>query len=758
MKKRHLRSNIFVTVLTAGGFVVLLVLSIFSHLWNSQHNLGYTLGASREGLFIAALSPEGEAATAGLQKGDILKSICSEPIADGSAYMKLERGLWRRDILEFRVTRDGTLLSLNIPYRVHFPWAVLLPAVFIICLYLSVGLISFWKKSQDLRVRLLFLMTVFASGTIIVSDYFTSHGDLLSQVMMVFLYLCYGFLIGVEPHLALVIPESKNILKKHPSFPLVFYVTGLVVSILWLLGYFNDLHSLEIPLPAPLTVMLVFIVIYSFLTPSLVFGFLVHTYIKSRPGVKKVQTGIVLFGLLPWVASMILAAFFWMFRGNTPPALVYFNLFAIFPVPFAFAVAIFRYKLFNVALVIRKSLVYGILTGFLFLVYYGIIGLGSGLFSAFFIKGGSIWMISFATLLLGLFFNPLRKRIQFYVDKFFYPEKYNLRRELPELSKDIASMGDLKDLAGSISLRLAGLLNMESSAFLLSDERKEKYIVFSTYGLIGGRGLEKKFIFYADEPVMDRFLSAKRSFLIEELPAEIRKSPGFFRLKELGAKIAIPFILKNDLIAVLLLGVAEGDVKLDREDRNLLGIFANQAAAMVENARLFQYATFDDLTGIFRRHVFETELEKEIERSIRFKRPVTVGLCDIDFFKKINDTFGHPAGDIVLKNIAGVLKANLRSIDCLARFGGEEFVFFLPETTLKFGREIGDKLRTETAAMHLTLETGKPPQGVTISVGLTGYRGGEERVSLKSLLDTADRALYHAKENGRNRTEVLPLS
>lgn len=758
MSEERRSLKIALTVIVVGVFLLLTVLNVLSHYWNSQQNLGYVLDLSEREVRIAAVLEGGPAEKAGLQRGDRITAVNGRAVDGGRRYLEMERSFWRRDNIIIRLNRQGEVLSFSFPYVERVSWQTILPSVFIICLYLPVGLLSFWKNSRDLRVRLLFLLTVLASLSVIISDYFTSHPDILSQCMVVLLYGAFGLLIGVEPHLALVIPKPKNILQKFPGLPYVFYASGLLVCILALTGYFNAVYSLEIPFLTLRTVLPAYIFVYNLVTPCMVFGFLVHTYLRSQSGVEKAQTRIVLLGLLPWTVSMILAAFFWIFRGGLTPALFYFNLFAIIPVPFAFAVAIFRYRMFNVALVIRKSLIYGLLTGLILLVYYGIIGLGGGLFSAFFIKGGSIWMISFATLLLGILFNPVRKKIQFVVDKFFYPEKFNLRRELPDLSKDIASLAALKDLAPAISRRLTGLLNMESAAFILSDENKEKYIVFSTYGVIQEQGLEKKLIFYADDPVMVRFREDKRPFLLEQLPYEVANTPGFAKLKELGARLAVPFILKNDLIAVLLLGIREGEVKIDREDRNLLAIFANQAAAMVENARLFQYATYDDLTGLFRRHVFEKELEKEMERARRFERPFTVGICDIDFFKKINDTWGHPAGDVVLKHVAGVLKSHLRSIDCLARFGGEEFVFFLPETPPVYGREIGEKLRMKTASMRIPIGSSSSHPAVTVSVGLTGCEKGPGGFAMKDFLDTADRALYLAKKNGRNRTEIMPLS
>ncbi|MBN2244806.1 MAG: GGDEF domain-containing protein, partial [Candidatus Aminicenantes bacterium] len=195
-----------------------------------------------------------------------------------------------------------------------------------------------------------------------------------------------------------------------------------------------------------------------------------------------------------------------------------------------------------------------------------------------------------------------------------------------------------------------------------------------------------------------------------------------------------------------------------REDRDLLAIFCNQVAAMIENARLFHTATYDDLTGLYRRHVFERVLAREIERSRRFKHPLVVAMIDIDHFKKVNDSYGHAAGDILLKNIAFLISQNIRKIDCLARYGGEEFILLLPETNIKPGLGINEKLRKIVGESSFYLREGDPPCRVTISIGLASWQGAGKEGTAEKLLSTADRALYQAKNSGRNRVEFLPLN
>jgi len=147
-------------------------------------------------------------------------------------------------------------------------------------------------------------------------------------------------------------------------------------------------------------------------------------------------------------------------------------------------------------------MVYGLLTGVLFLVYYLVIGLGSGMLSILFVKAGSIWTIAAATLVLGLLFNPLQGRVVHYVDKYFYPEKFRLRRELPALSRDVASVTDLRQLSDLILERLSRLLGMTSAAFLLADEKGKNYLVAAIRGTIHSLMLERSVILSAGEDVL----------------------------------------------------------------------------------------------------------------------------------------------------------------------------------------------------------------------------------------------------------------
>lgn len=176
-----------------------------------------------------------------------------------------------------------------------------------------------------------------------------------------------------------------------------------------------------------------------------------------------------------------------------------------------------------------------------------------------------------------------------------------------------------------------------------------------------------------------------------------------------------------------------------------------QKALMETNKRLELLSITDGLTKLHNHRFFQDELARAFEESQRYGRPLSLAMMDIDFFKKINDTYGHAVGDDVLKRSADLYKHSVRSTDLVARYGGEEFAVMMPETELQDAITLAEKLR------HLVeetpLETQAGPVSATISVGVASVPLSRVH-SPKDLIVAADRALYRAKKSGRNRVEA----
>ncbi|WP_310551075.1 GGDEF domain-containing protein [Paenibacillus glufosinatiresistens] len=161
-------------------------------------------------------------------------------------------------------------------------------------------------------------------------------------------------------------------------------------------------------------------------------------------------------------------------------------------------------------------------------------------------------------------------------------------------------------------------------------------------------------------------------------------------------------------------------------------------------------ATTDYLTGLHNLQQFHRYLELELDRSERRSEPLSLLVLDIDHFKAINDTYGHPAGDAVLKQLAHRLRSHSRSYDYVSRNGGEEFAVLLPDCSLAMARRAGERIRSAVADERFTLPSGQKIP-VTISIGAASYPQVVEEASGELLFQYADQALYEAKVSGRNR-------
>jgi diguanylate cyclase (GGDEF)-like protein len=175
-------------------------------------------------------------------------------------------------------------------------------------------------------------------------------------------------------------------------------------------------------------------------------------------------------------------------------------------------------------------------------------------------------------------------------------------------------------------------------------------------------------------------------------------------------------------------------------------------AIAVALAETTNAATYDKLTGVHNRQTLLADLFAEVERASRYDRPLSVAFVDIDHFKAVNDTYGHAAGDIVLRGVAQTLKANLRVSDEVGRYGGEEFMLLLTETDVEEGASLTEKLRNLVARQAFTVAPGQEIS-VTISIGIAG--GSGDRLRTDSLVRDADAAMYSAKSLGRNQTYIF---
>lgn len=220
-----------------------------------------------------------------------------------------------------------------------------------------------------------------------------------------------------------------------------------------------------------------------------------------------------------------------------------------------------------------------------------------------------------------------------------------------------------------------------------------------------------------------------------------------------------PRILLRDLNSTngtFVNGVRVTEHYLKDRDRVMIGssqfgYFLRDESELEAEQKLLEMASYDALTKLFNRGVFNVHIQREFERSRRYARDMSLVMLDIDHFKDLNDSHGHQAGDFVLQELARIIQANVRGNDSAARYGGEEFSIILPETSIVGAAIQADRLRREVEEKIFQLE-GQDVH-VTISIGVAASEKNMKQV--EQLIKAADMALYQAKGHGRNRVCIF---
>lgn len=219
-----------------------------------------------------------------------------------------------------------------------------------------------------------------------------------------------------------------------------------------------------------------------------------------------------------------------------------------------------------------------------------------------------------------------------------------------------------------------------------------------------------------------------------------------------------PIIGKKSLLGCI---VAHSNTdKLSEKEIDYLDQLSKQSSITIQRANAYaevlQHATLDALTGLNNRRQFESRLNQEVSSAERQGKPLSAMMIDIDFFKKVNDTYGHIAGDCVLKTVAGVIKKCLRESDIPSRYGGEEFAILLPFTKIDEAFAVAERLRQAVKATTVEIPNERDGSilsvNVTISIGVYEYCTGD---TAQELYQKADKGLYEAKESGRNKVIVF---
>jgi diguanylate cyclase (GGDEF)-like protein len=191
-------------------------------------------------------------------------------------------------------------------------------------------------------------------------------------------------------------------------------------------------------------------------------------------------------------------------------------------------------------------------------------------------------------------------------------------------------------------------------------------------------------------------------------------------------------------------------------DIKIFSMLADQAGLAIENSRLYEMVVHkshtDSITNLWNHGFFQEKLSEEIQIAEQFHYPLSLAMLDIDDFKKLNDMYGHQHGDVILREVAQILRDSSRDVDYVCRYGGEEFTLILKQTRKEQSIEIAERIRKKIDSHPFPSGTDDHKLKVTVSIGLATYP--DDASTKKELIDNADRAMYIAKFSGKNKTCV----
>lgn len=733
--------------------VGLLYLQAYEGVRSSGRRLGFSSQSRDGGLKVDSLVPGLPAERDGLRLGDVVLTVDGEPVHNDDEYQVLASRFRRGRPVEFVIHRGAETLKLPLHPGAPFPWRDYLLDVLSVLAYGALGFLALPQVRSDVRARLLFLFGSAVALEFALPNALSAgaignpQARLLGDLAF---YLVTGLQVGLELHLASVIPEAPAWLRRRRWIVPAYYTLGVGAGLVLAAAYLYEVGGRQIlPWTSPTSEeMLNFYCLP--LWAIAVLALLARPALRHPEPVGRHQAGLVMIGVLPWAVFNFVSLVAWLGGTTTPDWLNTLQPLILLCYPVAVFVAIFRYQLFDLEFVLRRGLVYSALTSVLVLVFYAAVWAGGALVSEVAgARGGTVWVVSSATLLLGLLFGPLRLWLQKMIDRRFFPERYALREHLVALAGELPAFGKVPLMGQRLADRLIEIFHLKTATVLVAEANQGILVGVGSAGESQPTELSS-LLMLQDEPGIDLLRRAQRPLPASQLAA--RSAALAQRLVASQAVLVVPLRNQDRLIGALLLGEKRDGQPYPAEELELLNLLGHHVAAVFQNATLFASATYDGLTGLLRREAILQELEKELQRAVRYRRPLTIGLADLDHFKSVNDTYGHLAGDTMLKRVALALGDGLRSADSIGRYGGEEFLLVLPETSLDGAVAVAEKVRHLVEGAEVPLEADTPVR-VTISIGLASLAELGAPPTPEALLAAADRSLYRAKQSGRNRVE-----
>lgn len=331
-----------------------------------------------------------------------------------------------------------------------------------------------------------------------------------------------------------------------------------------------------------------------------------------------------------------------------------------------------------------------------------------------------------------------------------------------DLTQLISSTLDPKELLYRIVKRIAEIMPVTRCSIIRIDWlHKYAHVVacFETPNLTAIKLSLKKY------PEIEEALLNKKPVIVRDIASDPLMASVRDIIAPLGIRsiLVMPIIFEEKVIGTLFLRTSRTQHEFSEKEIRLLKTISDASANTLHNAFLFaqiedektrleKLAITDYLTGIYNIRYFYHRIIEEFSRSERYVLPISCLMLDIDFFKKINDSYGHKTGDVVLKEFSLLLKKHVRKSDVLARYGGEEFIVMLPQTTASGA--IAEAERIRNAVKVHKFKSLKHQIGITVSIGIAAFPNTKIKTH-DELISASDDALYEAKKSGRDRVIVF---
>ena len=360
--------------------------------------------------------------------------------------------------------------------------------------------------------------------------------------------------------------------------------------------------------------------------------------------------------------------------------------------------------------------------------------------------------------LIAFFFNSIRERFQQSIERLFWGKRYEYYRMMRDFATASVTLISLEQLAQKITAMIKDTLQVEVVGLYLRNTDQKDYRLWDCRG--PAFDCRRVITFREDSPLVRWLALHQQPLHLRELDLypQLR---GLWKseinnLENLQTEVLFPLFSKDTLIGFLSVSKHNSGRPLNEHERELMKFFANQIAVAVNNALNFERVRIlsitDPLTGVYNRHHFNAVLTSEKEK---IKKGGSLGLIMLDVynFKSYNDRYGHPAGDLLLKELAGLLQSSIRAGDTVVRYGGDEFAIILPHATRKTGLQIKKRISQKITQWNQMQGLKLFGEKLGVSMGVYAVEYNE----IDNLVKMADKDLYLSRENEERRNLLQSL-